>query len=295
MKNRKLKIILAVVIATITVTIVSIILYKNNMEYKMAHEIQGILSDKMKYNTYTQVYVGEDSSVAFLYNKNREAFAQSREGGIAVYLNNDKYVSFKDGVAIEYGVTPIRLIELALKMVRNGKAEIELTDNRVIDSSHYVKEYTITLNGKDKVKELYKLVDGDYANEMVDSIYGTTYPRNSKLDIKIFLGNNGEFGASCSITLAGERYITWYFDGFLEMYDWELPQEWYKTNTSDVSSWKLLVNNLIDDIEAKTQQFASENEDLLLKEEADEVTDTTNGVEESSKEIEHVHNENCEH
>ena len=129
---------------------------------------------------------------------------------------------------------------------------------------------------------------------MVDSIYGTTYPRNSKLDIKIFLGNNGEFGASCSITLAG-RAISHGILMASEMYDWELPQEWYTTNTSDVSSWKLLVNNLIDDIEAKTQQFASENEDLLLKEEADEVTDTTNGVEESSKEIEHVHNENCEH
>ncbi len=228
-------------------------------------KLEGIVDSYIHSNTYIQAQISEEKFISFLYNKNKEAFSQTNTGGIAVYRKDDKMVAFDDELKVEYGISPLRMIELALEMVRKHKAKLIKPSPNSEQGHNTIKTYIIEMAGKEKVREYYSLVDSRYADIMVQELYGIVQSDKGTMHITIYVGENNEFGASCDVIVGETQYRSWYFDGHMQMFDWVLTERWYSNdNTKD--DWVMIVNTLVSEIENKTKQFAEENNIDLGKE-----------------------------
>lgn len=255
-KSKKMLALISVMLVIAIALGVYVYIFNQKQHSEEIAYLKQLIQNYKTSNTYIQAYVDEHEFVAFLYNKNGEAFAQASSGSLAVYRNDDKYISFGSEVTIDYGVSPLRLIELALNLVENGKAELTRPDSNTVEKQLQFRTHLLRIKGKDNVKELYKQVNEKYAEKMVEDLYGDIYLKNSELQITIVENDKGLFGASCYMLLGGESYLSWYFDGYLQMYDWSLGNGWYSTDNADEEIWVTRINELVDDIEAKTQAFA---------------------------------------
>ncbi len=258
-KNKTVLIWTTAIILVVTAGILSWNVYRDKRAGESYLELRELVNTHMSSNTYIQVHVNEEEFVSFLYNDKKEAFAQSKSGGLAVYRNDDKYVAFGEAVTIDYGISPLRMMDLALNLVRDGKASIERPDSTEAEELAKLRTYLISIKGKDNVRELYSQINKEYADKMVESLYGTVYPKDSELQITIVIGDNKAFGASCHMVLSGDRYLSWYFDGYLKMFDWSLKKDWYSNDINDTEKWKGLINELVDDVEIKTKEYAESN------------------------------------
>lgn len=228
-------------------------------------EITGIIEEAKRENYFMQVMIGNDEFVAFLYNKNGEAFAQSNQGMVAVYRKDDKQVAIGNTLRIDYGVSPLRLVELAVNQLKNFQAVAEVPDKSK-DNRPDLESYSIRIKGKDNIHKLYAQVDKAYADRMVKQLFEVVDeegeqldPENTELVFTIVKGKNSELGGGCFIESNGKEYTSWYFDGYLKMFDWQLTEDWYSNDTSDTKKWQELVDKLVLEIDQKAKKYADEN------------------------------------
>jgi hypothetical protein len=225
------------------------------------NEIQQIMNDIWNSNYYTQIYIENEKFIAFLHNKNKEAFAQSNTGGVAVFRNDGKTVSFGKELTIEYGVCPLRLIELGMDMVKKFQATVSIPDTNAQGRPDYVS-YEILIKGKDKIYKLYEQVSKEYADEIMQQLFyngSELNPKDITMKLTLVKGKNGELGGGCWLISNGKEYTSWYFDGYLKMFDWSLTKDWYSNDTSDTKKWQQLIDDLVAEVDKKTKEYADAN------------------------------------
>lgn len=224
-------------------------------------EMQQVMNDVWNSNYYTQIYIENEKFIAFLHNKNKEAFAQSNTGGVAVFRNDGKTISFGKELTIEHGVCPLRLFELGMDMVKKFQAIVSIPDTNAQGRPDYVS-YEILIKGKDKIYKLYEQVSKEYADEIMQQLFYNGSELNPKdITMKLILvkGKNDELGGGCWLISNGNEYTSWYFDGYLKMFDWQLTEDWYSNDTSDTNKWQQLIDDLVAEVDKKTKEYADAN------------------------------------
>lgn len=225
------------------------------------NEMEQIMNEVWNSNYYTQIYIENEKFIAFLHNKNKEAFAQSNTGGVAVFRNDGKTVSFGKELTIEYGVCPLRLIELGMDMVKKFQATVSIPDSNAKGRPDYVS-YEILIKGKDKIYKLYEQVSKEYADEIMQQLFyngSELNPKDITMKLTLVKGKNGELGGGCWLISNGKEYTSWYFDGYLKMFDWSLTKDWYSNDTSDTKKWQKLIDDLVAEVDKKTKEYADAN------------------------------------
>lgn len=258
--NKKIPIMLIIISMAVSLFAIAFVIYsriERNLDYEYATKVQSLIDKAYNSNIYIQAKVSEDDFIAFLYNKNKEAFSQSKSGGIAVYRKDNKMVSFDEELVITYSISPLKMIELALELVAENKADIKkIDDNLGVMGSLTI--YEINILGDKNVRSLYSKIDPHYAEDMMTLLYQYASKSNRKMRLGIVEGTNNEFGAYCHIIINNEILTVWKFDGYLEMFDWQLDGRWYNDDTTDTDVWVELANALVYEIEQK-----SKNMDLI--------------------------------
>ena len=225
-------------------------------------------------NAYIQLMVGEEQYIYLLYNKTGEAIAESSGGGVAFYRNDNKLVTLsEDAVTMDYDLNPLSFIDAVVDVCDESDEDdntigTETTTNEETGDEN--KLYTLTVNGKDNIKKVYDTVGNEeYSEASIESLYsGFEDIEETFLTLKVSMGNDGQFGALCSVNFGGtedDEYTSWTFDGYLETFDWELGSDWYSDDVSDVEAWTELASNKVSEIAAEMSDFMVEN-DLITDE-----------------------------
>lgn len=246
-----------------------------------ASKIKKALNNVYAENPYIQLMVGDDTYVYLLYNKDKEAMAESDSGGTAFYRNDNKIITVSDTEAyMDYDLNPLQFIEKTVDVASANKDTCTITSEKMRSEETTTKNadgttttheavdytlYTIAVNGTDTIKKIYETVDADYATtsmEMLTEGFESVDPNNIVLTLKVSVGNEGEFGASCEVAFGEDVYTSWLFDGYLSTFEWKYDEKWYAETIDAMTAdeWIELAVSTIEDLSNKMVDYVEQNQ-----------------------------------
>lgn len=243
-------------------------------------------TDNIKNNNgYVQVYTGQDEYDTYIYNKNNEVVAQGNSTAyVSVFRNDGKVIRYTDTIAVAENedIDIMSIVDNTLKAV-DGKTvklyKVEQTLAEDVDTDTYYTEYLVDIVGEDNVKKMYSSVDSTFGDTMVQGMYdavGEDWEPHFKLIF--FTTADGAFTVACHVVIDDTDQMNWYFDGYLNVYDWSLPEEWYTNDFSDTETSETLLTNLIQDLHTMISKYAEDNGiDTTTDEENTESTEAVTG------------------
>lgn len=228
-------------------------------------------------NGYIHVYTDTDVYDTYIYNKKGEVFiVQNDETNMVVSRNDGKSVRFTDTIAVSENLDILQLVINSLNALDNKSIKLYENKSTAIDTTEYVgyHEYIARFDSYDKIRQLYTSVSDEFADDIMLTIQ-ESFDENTipVFEMQYMISDNGALTIACYIVDNEEHYINWYFDGYLTIYDWELPEEWYTYDFSDAEKSEELLQNLAEYMQSILAQYAEDNEMTL-----------TNGNEESTEE-----------
>lgn len=227
----------------------------------------------MNNNAFFELVDGVDSSVVYSYNKYGEVFAQSTSNGYTTIMRNDgKSVNFTDRVAIGTDIDVLSLLKRALIIVEQGYATLEkLEDSAQIEQIEGIDRYYIRVKGFDNLKQLYMDKGEEYANSMIENMKNTLKNDQSIVDIdsvidkfetefQIITNDEGGFGAECRVRIGDSSFTSWNMFGYLSLYDWKLPNEWYTYDFKNAEKSEEMLVALVKQIDKMITDWANDTD-----------------------------------
>lgn len=262
---------LLAVLAVALIACVAILISGGNSDKASVSKIKKAVQHMYDENAYIQLMVGQEQYVYLLYNKDGEALAESNVGGVAFYRNSNEIVSINDTeTIIDYDMNPLQFIKQVGDTVlsigdagtitaESKSSDVELNNdeegNTTIKDKVTYTLYTLTIDGKDNIRKIYSAVDEEYAEESMKLMYtGFEDVEDTQLVLKVSVGDNGEFGASCEVSFNNDVYTSWLFDGYISTFDWELGDAWYAEG-NDQDTWIELASTKLDELSTKMIEF----------------------------------------
>lgn len=266
-----------------------------------ASEVLTVIEAVRDNNGYIHVYTDEETYDTYIYNKNGEVFGVgSDSNNMTVFRNDGKAIRFTDTIAISEDLDILELTINSLNAIDGKDIEMYQAVSEAIDVETYVgyKELYAVFDTYEDIRKLYSSVSEEYADAMIESIK-SAFHEGVVPTFKIYymISDGGGLTVACHLEENGETYLNWYYDGYLLVYDWELPEEWYTYDFSDSQVSENMLTELAGSLEELLMKYAEENEVTVTEqgetvEEAGENTDET--TENSEGNVSVTTNENGE-
>lgn len=266
-----------------------------------ASEVLTVIEAVRDNNGYIHVYTDEETYDTYIYNKNGEVFGVgSDSNNMTVFRNDGKAIRFTDTIAISEDLDILELTINSLNAIDGKDIEMYQAVSEAIDVETYVgyKELYAVFDTYEDIRKLYSSVSEEYADAMIESIK-SAFHEGVVPTFKIYymISDGGGLTVACHLEENGETYLNWYYDGYLLIYDWELPEEWYTYDFSDSQVSENMLTELAGSLEELLMKYAEENEVTVTEqgetvEEAGENTDET--TENSEGNVSVTTNENGE-
>lgn len=284
---------------------------KNSDKESLILTLGEAIEDILGRNVYLNVQDGDSSFVTLIYNKNGESFAQASETGyITVYRNDHKAVRYTDYIDFGYDSDVLSLINNVYKMAKDGKAEI-LT-NTEDDNIEGYTQIILDVRGWDRVAELYSMFDESFSKLMIEQLKSAVTEASASEDSGVSADDEVNFrfafaisnstktldSAGCYIYFGDivsknvtwdDLSASWAYNGYREVYDWELDEKWYTLDWESISEWEdtteaeTLLNTQFESVMGMLNQYAIDNgEKPILP--SDSGTTTDNSSENNSGE-----------
>ena len=236
---------------------------------KAVINIKGMIDYVRQGNGYFKVINGKDSSDTYVYNSHGEAVAQASDNKyLTVFKSQSTSVRFADTVVTEPDIDILKLSENALGLVTSGKATMERPEAPVIAETNFYTYY-VTVKGWANIHKLYESVSTTFADTMVKNMQASVpNGKDIELQFKYVLGNKKELSEGCNLIMDGKTYTLWYFDGYLLLYDWKLPDDWYNFDFKDDAKSQVLLTGLLKNLGTMFDKYAVDNK-LPTKEQSE--------------------------
>ena len=242
-------------------------------------------------STYSQVMVGEEQYIYYMYNSKGEVFTQDANGSYTeVFLNGNDVIKFD---AVENVLSVGTDIDVA-SILRNsieaiGKENVKLYEMDLTGLDVPAgREFRIDLVGEDAVKLIYSSIGDDFATEMVDSIKSTIKDWEPHIIMVYFIGENSADSYCCCLyVIDNAEYTNWFFQGYDTVNDWALSEDWYlydADSDTDGEQYADLISDLVSDIDEVMLSYANSKgwvEESTEQSESTETVDTTEEVEDT--------------
>lgn len=255
----------------------------------MIDTVRKAIEHLYKSNAYITLHVGsEETDVLYLlYNKNKECYMESGfSNAIAVFRKDSQAVALTNPVSIVEDIHLLKLMERMIELIEKGYAEISIDDTTKAEVDAIV--YNMIAQGKHNIRKLYTGISEEYANDMMNSLFGIGYTGETVEDddtdcfvIQAVVGKDNEFGATAYTVIDGFEQYIWWFDGYMELDEYELDERWYNEDNS-LDTWEELATALQSKLSENLDTYMNENltdaEKSILEEGANEEIDTNNSV-----------------
>lgn len=241
-------------------------------------EIQSLITNIKENNGYLKVVEGEDLTTTYVYNKKGEAVAQGSLGNyLTVFTNDKKGVRYTDTVEKGDDIDILSINERVLQLAKENKLELTKPETIVEGDTKGFKVYSVELNGWEDIRKVYEVVSKEFADTMITNMKEQAKDVSDiKMEIQFILGNENQLSVACRSTMNGQKYMIWYFDGYLLLYDWELDEDWYTDDFSDITEAENKLNKLLTSLDDMFKRYAEDNN---LDEAGEETTESSQGEE----------------
>lgn len=186
--------------------------------------------------------------------------------GYTVYLGNEEHtaIQFDEKVTVGTDVDLFTQTELALKLLKSGKASIyKYTSDEEVSG---YKQYHVVVSGLDNIESMYAQITpefGEYMREVYSqfanqfttmgsmteedtdesteedtvSANEVTEPKDIELDIYVAYSNeDGRFTMVQSMESDGMSVTNYMMDGYITVSDWALDSWWYDNELTDAEA-----------------------------------------------------------
>ena len=247
-------------------------------EYKEAvAAVTDVINNIKNNNGYIHVYTGEEEYDTYIYNKKGEAFAVGNVStNMTVFRNDGVAVKYTDMIAQTEELDILQLILNSLNAIDNNKIEMFESKSDVAETSEYegYHEYVAVFDSYDDIRNLYSSMSTEYADIMVEDIKAAFHEGTTPtFKIYYMISEGGGLTVACHLIENEETYLNWYIDGYLNVYDWELPEEWYTYDFSDSDKSEEMLTSLASSLEEMLAKYGEEN-GVLITDGSDENTET---------------------
>ena len=228
---------------------------------KDVEKIRGILDKLQTTNSYFQINTTEDSYAVALFNSKGQGFVQdTKNGTVSVFRGDNKSVLYSDTVGLVYDINVIQMLDFGLEMVDEGVSKL-YKDKDVAKANEAGDEFDVRyvdIVGYDNINKLYSKIDKEFGDLMVTNLKANTMDKG-EVTLRLIYVTSGEnnFSGGCNIIIGEEEYSSWNFDGYIELYDWELGKEWFEYDYDNIEN--------TDKLEEMLKELSGELDDMMHK------------------------------
>lgn len=231
-------------------------------------EIKESVNNMQNKNTYLSIVTSEDTAQIAIMNKKGQGIVQDNyDGAITVFLGDGKSYLYTDEASKVPNATVLEIIDNVADLVEQGKykmyRDVGLPDDYDEEEKKILNIRYVDFEGYDEIYDVYAKFGDELARNIVDNVKMSTVDNEKVTYRYIFVyGENEEFSVGNSFIVDGEEFISWWFDGHLELYDWELPKEWHELETESETfqdDAEQLLKVLVIQLDEMMNQYAEDN------------------------------------
>lgn len=250
------------------------ILHDENLKSVVA-DIKSVIDFMAQQNAYLRIQVGETDYDYYIYNKQGECLAQTSDGSTCVVFRKDDYQSVAFGgetgnVLLGNDADIITIMNNVLKLAESdidGVTTFHMIKSEESDSPETTQEYRVEIVGDQNFKEIYNSIDTELGQNIVDTLKEQVaqISENEFIPHVIYTflidTESNAISVVCNIIVDGIEHSNWILDGYIELEDWSLSEDWYtddfSTLTSDEAFNKL--ESVLNTIQSLIDKFMEEN------------------------------------
>lgn len=213
-------------------------------------------------STYSQVMVGEEQYIYYMYNSKGEIFTQDASGSYTeVFLTDGSVLKFETDKSVLSVGSDIDVASILRNSVNAiGNKNVTLYEMDLTDSDLAGREFRVDLVGEDAVKLMYSSLGKDFADDMVTSIKESIKDWDPHIIMTFFIGDNtADSYCYCLYVIDNAEYTNWLFQGYDTVEDWTLSDDWYTYDADKDSDGKIyteLITKLVEDIDKVMLSYA---------------------------------------
>lgn len=231
-------------------------------------------------STYSQVMVGDNQYVYYMYNSKGEIFTQDVNATYTeVFLKNKKvfrYTTDEQILSVGSDIDIASIFKNAVNAIGNDNVTLYEMDLSEVEAPEG-HDYRIDLVGEDAVKLLYSSMGDEFATDMVNSIADSIDGWEPHIIMAMFIAEDRkESYCYCLYVIDDCEYTNWFFQGYDTVTDWALDEGWYTYDSESDESGEIyanLINTLVENINnvmvdyaidmgwAEEQEVTNENND----------------------------------
>ena len=250
-------------------------------------KIRDVLGKMINSNSYFQINNTKDSYQVALFNTKGQGFVQdTKTGNISIFRGDNKSVLYTDTVELVYDINVLQMLDFGLELVDEGVSKM-YKDTAVEDieegkSENKLDVRYVDIVGYDNIEKLYSKIDTSFGELMVTNLKANTIDKGDvTLRLIYVTSDENQFSGGCNIIIGEEEYSSWNFDGYIELYDWELSKEWFDydyDNIENTDELEEMLTNLAKELDDMMHKYAEDNnlpdaeekeENPIVREEAD--------------------------
>lgn len=252
----------------------------------VVNDIQSVIDFMSQQNAYLRVQIGETDYDYYIYNKQGECLAQTSDGSTCVVFRKDDYQSVAFGgdtgnIMIGNDADIISIINNVLKLAKSdvdGVTTFHMIKSDESTSPETTQEYRVEIVGEENFKEIYNSID----TELGQNIVNTLKEQVAQISENEFIPHviytfmidteSKALTIVCDIIVEGTEHSNWVLDGYLELDDWSLSEDWYIDDFSKLTSDEAFdkLNIVLDNIQTLINKFMEDNNIPVENEEVTE-------------------------
>ena len=254
--------------------------------------LQKYVSHMKKNSVYYTLTYSDSSMDIVLNNRGNEELSELGAGGVSgITAGGTFYQKSETGVYKAESMTSVSILENVLDRALKDPDHVSVTavEAGEDDDGNKYTSYRITFDSAESYIDVYKNFDDDKKQSLAESLKQTVKQysdEDPKICFEFLAGNDWSLSVYNTIVLGDDYILNWYFDGYYEIFDWSLADEFYD-DADDLQIYDNLLETELSNLGTmiKAYQATTENPDtgkLEYNTDLQEKTDESNSSEDSS-------------
>lgn len=255
--------------------------------------LQKYVNHMKKNSVYYTLTYSDSSMDIVLNNRGNEELSELGAGGISgITAGGTFYQKSETGMYKAESMTSVSILENVLNRALKDPDHVSVTAVEAgedDDGSKYTS-YRVTFDSAESYIEVYKNFDDSKKQSLADSLKETVKQYSNedpKICFEFLAGNDWSLSVYNTIVLGDDYILNWYFDGYYEIFDWSLADEFYNNDTDDLQAYDNLLETELSNLGTliKVYQATTKNPDtgkLEYNADLQEKADDQNSSEDSS-------------
>ena len=242
-------------------------------------------------NFLTQLMTDTDTWQTYLLNNKGESFTYSSDGSVmTVGLNNGNYyLATPENISYGENQGLLEMIDNVIEVASEDRDDVKVLEMEINNEGHEnCKEYRIDMTSSDAIRKTYSLTSEEYADSMMEQINQIEETGWNPEFIYVITLHEDQLLASCLVVQDNTEYYNWYYDGILDVDDWEISKDWYSADYKTISENIDTFEQMFSTISSDMDKFIGDMADKYGWEKADDTDDTDESVSDNSFDINDV-------